>query len=41
MCGGELWELVNKHGVLPEDLTRIYIAEIAIALGIFMTIILM
>ncbi|XP_054265352.1 uncharacterized protein LOC128988149 isoform X2 [Macrosteles quadrilineatus] len=32
MCGGELWELVNKYRVLPEDLARIYIAEMAIAL---------
>ncbi|CAB0019639.1 unnamed protein product [Nesidiocoris tenuis] len=31
-AGGDLHSLVNEYGALPEELTRIYVAQIAIAL---------
>lgn len=30
---GELFSLVEEHGCLPEDVVRIYVAEIALATG--------
>ncbi|PSN35292.1 Serine/threonine-protein kinase S6KL [Blattella germanica] len=32
--GGELLELCQKYGLLPEEVVKIYVAEIALALGI-------
>lgn len=32
--GGELLSLVDKYGCLPEEVVRIYVAEIALAIGI-------
>lgn len=31
--GGELFSLVDKYGCLPEEVVRIYVAEIALAIG--------
>lgn len=31
--GGELLQLCQEYGALPEELVRLYIAEIAFALG--------
>lgn len=31
--GGELFSLVEEYGCLPEDVVRIYVAEVALALG--------
>jgi serine/threonine protein kinase len=31
--GGELFSLVEEYGCLSEDVVRIYIGEIALALG--------
>lgn len=33
MSGGELWHLLKAKNTLSEELSRIYIAEIALALG--------
>lgn len=33
MPGGELFSLVEEYGCLPEKVVRIYVAEIALALG--------
>lgn len=33
ISGGELLSLVNKFGCLPEEVVRIYVAEIALAIG--------
>ncbi|KAG8282074.1 ATP binding [Homalodisca vitripennis] len=33
VCGGELWVLLNLYRSLPEDLVRLYVAEIALALN--------
>lgn len=33
MSGGELWQLLKENNALPEKLSCIYIAEIALALG--------
>ncbi|XP_047365499.1 serine/threonine-protein kinase S6KL-like isoform X1 [Vespa velutina] len=32
MCGGELFSLVEKYGCLPEQVVRIYVAEVALAI---------
>jgi len=31
--GGELWQLLDKLGVLPVELVRLYVAQIALAIG--------
>lgn len=31
--GGELFSLVEEFGCLPENVVRIYVAEIALAIG--------
>lgn len=33
ISGGELFSLVDKYGCLPEKVVRIYVAEIALAIG--------
>lgn len=33
--GGELLKLLQNHGPLPEELCRIYFAELVIIIGIF------
>lgn len=33
MNGGELLGLCQSYGVLPEELVRIYVAEISLAIG--------
>lgn len=33
MSGGELYSLVEEYGSLPEDVVRIYVGEIALAIG--------
>lgn len=33
ISGGELFSLVDEYGCLPEDVVRIYVAEIALAIG--------
>jgi len=33
ISGGELFSLVDEYGCLPEKVVRIYIAEIALAIG--------
>lgn len=33
ISGGELLSLINKFGCLPEEVVRIYVAEIALAIG--------
>lgn len=35
MNGGELLELCQSYGLLPEELVRIYVAEISLAIGKF------
>ncbi|KAL2731096.1 serine/threonine-protein kinase S6KL isoform X1 [Vespula squamosa] len=32
MCGGELFSLVEEYGCLPEEVVRIYVAEVALAI---------
>lgn len=34
--GGDLFNLMEKYGALPEDIVRLYVAELASALGNFM-----
>lgn len=31
--GGELFSLIEEYGCLPEDIVRVYVAEIALAIG--------
>jgi hypothetical protein len=33
VTGGELLELCQSYGLLPEELVRIYVAEISLAIG--------
>jgi hypothetical protein len=33
MTGGELLELCQSYGLLPEKLVQIYVAEISLAIG--------
>jgi len=33
ISGGELHSLVDRYGCLPEEVVRIYVAEIALAIG--------
>lgn len=33
MRGGELFSLVEEYGCLPEEVVRIYVAEVALAIG--------
>jgi hypothetical protein len=33
VTGGELLELCQNYGLLPEELVRIYVAEISFAIG--------
>jgi len=33
ISGGELHSLVDGYGCLPEEVVRIYVAEIALAIG--------
>jgi serine/threonine protein kinase len=33
VSGGELLELCQSYGMLPEELVQIYVAEISLALG--------
>jgi serine/threonine protein kinase len=33
VSGGELLDLCQSYGILPEELVRIYVAEISLALG--------
>lgn len=33
ISGGELFSLVDEYGCLPEKVVRIYVAEIALAIG--------
>jgi hypothetical protein len=33
VTGGELLELCQCYGLLPEELVRIYVAEISLAIG--------
>lgn len=35
--GGELLHLIEKYGPLSEEIARIYVAEIAVAIGIWFT----
>ena len=36
--GGELYSLIQEYGCLSEDVVRIYVAEIALALGKYLCI---